>query len=93
MVFTTKEGTTMKFKPGFENYTEAEFTSLVQEIFNAQGGEAYQDELIEHVCSLSEHPEGSDLIFYNDDDDLTPEKVVATMREWRKGQGLADFRA
>ncbi|WP_286876704.1 MULTISPECIES: bacteriocin immunity protein [Pantoea] len=83
----------MKLKPRFEDYTEAEFTSLVQEIFNAEGGEAYQDELIEHVCSLSEHPEGSDLIFYNDDDDLTPEKVVTIMRQWRKGQGLADFKA
>lgn len=83
----------MKLKPRFEDYTEAEFVSLVQKIFNAQGGEAYQDELIAHVCSMSKHPEGSDLIFYNEDDDLTPEKVVATMREWRKGQGLPDFKA
>jgi len=83
----------MKFKPRFEDYTEAEFTALVAEIFSAEGGEKYQDELIEHVCSLSEHPEGSDLIFYNDDDYLTPEKVVTTMREWRKGQGLPDFKA
>jgi hypothetical protein len=83
----------MKLKPRFEDYTEAEFTILVQEIFSAEGGETYQDELIEHVCSLSEHPEGSDLIFYDFDEDLTPEKVVTTMREWRKGQGLPDFKA
>jgi len=66
---------------------------LVAEIFSAEGGEKYRDELIEVFITVSEHPEGADLIFYNDDDDLTSEKVVATVREWRKGQGLSDFKA
>ncbi|MGC0832199.1 MULTISPECIES: bacteriocin immunity protein [unclassified Pantoea] len=83
----------MKFKARFEDYTEAEFIALVAEIFSAQGGEKYQDELLEIFIAACEHPEGSDLIFYNFDDDLTPEKVIATVREWRKGQGLADFTA
>jgi len=83
----------MKLKPRLEDYTEAEFTELVAVIFSAEGGEKYQDELIEVFITASEHPEGSDLIFYNDDDDLTPEKVVATVRGWRKDQGLADFKS
>ncbi|AIX48847.1 colicin transporter [Pantoea sp. PSNIH1] len=83
----------MKLKPRFEDYTEAEFTALVAEIFSAEGGEKYQDELLENFTAVSEHPEGSDLIYYNFDDDLTPEKVVAVVREWRKGQGLVDFKA
>jgi len=82
----------MKLKPKFEDYTEADFTALVAEIFSAEGGEKYQDELLENFIAISEHPEGSDLIYYNFDDDLTPEKVVAIVREWRKGQGLADFK-
>lgn len=83
----------MNMNSRFQDYTEAEFTELVAKIFSAEGGEKYQDELIEVFITVSEHPEGSDLIFYNDDDDLTPEKVVATVREWRKGQGLVDFKA
>lgn len=82
----------MKFKPRFEYYTEAEFTSLVQEIFNAEGGEAYQDELIKHVCSLSEHHEGSDLIFYNEDEDITPQGIVEEIKTWRKANGKPGFK-
>lgn len=83
----------MDLKNSFEEYTEVEFTRLVSVIFSAEGGERYQDVLLENFIAVTEHPQGSDLIFYNDDDDLTPEKVVATVREWRKGQGLADLKA
>jgi len=82
----------MKLKTRFEDYTEAEFTQLVSEICSAEGGEAYQDELLENFIAVTEHPEGSDLIYYSDDDDATPEKVIATVREWRKGEGLPDFK-
>lgn len=82
----------MKLKPKFQDYTEAEFTELVANIFSAEGGEKYQDELLENFITVSEHPESSDLIYYNDDQDLTPEKVVAEVREWRKSQELPDFK-
>ncbi|WP_182058293.1 bacteriocin immunity protein [Pantoea sp. ME81] len=83
----------MDLKNSFEDYTEAEFTHLVSEIYSAKGGEAYQDELLENFIAVTEHPEGSDLIFYSDDDDVTPEKVVATVREWRRMEGLPDLRS
>lgn len=83
----------MNLKPRFEDYTEAEFTKLVSEICSAEGNEAYQDELLDNFIAVSEHPEGSDLIYYDDDDDLTPEKIVATVRAWRKSEGLADFKS
>lgn len=81
----------MNLKPRFEDYTEAEFTQLVSEICSAEGSEAYQDELLDNFIAVAEHPEGSDLIYYNDNDDLTPEKIVATVRAWRKSAGLSDF--
>ncbi|WNY81933.1 bacteriocin immunity protein [Cronobacter dublinensis] len=83
----------MNLKPRFEDYTEAEFTQLVSEIFSAQGGEAYQDELIEHVCTLSEHPEGSDLIFYNEDEDIPPQGIVEEIKTWRKANGKSGFKS
>ncbi|MGC0785694.1 bacteriocin immunity protein [Pantoea agglomerans] len=83
----------MKLKSRFQDYTVAEFTELVAQIFSVDGGENYQDELLENFIIVSDHPKSSDLIYYNDDEDLTAEKVVAKVREWRKSQGLSDLRA
>lgn len=83
----------MNLKPRFEDYTEAEFTALIEEIYGAEGGQAYQDELIEHVCSVSEHPEGSDLIFYNDNDNITPAGIVVEIKTWRAANSKPGFKA
>ncbi|MGK3131141.1 bacteriocin immunity protein [Pantoea sp. C8B4] len=83
----------MNLKHRFEEYTEAEFTRLVSLIFSAEGGEGFQDELLENFIAVTEHPEGSDLIYYSDDDELTPEKVVTTVRLWRKQEGLPTFKS
>lgn len=82
----------MKLNQRFEDYTAAEFTQLVSEICSAEGGEAYQDELLENFIAMTEHPDGSDLIYYSDDKDLTPEKIVATVRSWRNSVGLPDLK-
>ncbi|WP_313679059.1 bacteriocin immunity protein [Pantoea vagans] len=79
----------MNVKPKFEDYTEAEFTKLVSEICSAEGGEAYQDKLLENFISVSEHPEGSDLIYYSED--VTPVKIVAAVKSWRKASGKSGF--
>jgi len=83
----------MNIKPRFEDYTEAEFTQLVNEICNAEGNETYQDQLLEHFISVSEHPEGSDLIYYSLDEDATPEKIVAAVKSWRKSHGKSGFKS
>ncbi|ERM09971.1 colicin immunity protein ImmE2 [Pantoea agglomerans Tx10] len=83
----------MNIKPTFEDYTEAEFTQLVSEICSAKGGEAYQDQLLENFITVSEHPEGSDLIYYSDDDKATPERIVAAIKAWRQAQGKNGFKS
>lgn len=83
----------MNLKSRFEDYTESEFVELVKEICSAKGGESYQDKLLEHFISISEHPEGSDLIFYSDDVDATPEKIVASIKSWRKANGMSGLKA
>lgn len=83
----------MDLRKSFEEYSEAEFTRLVSLIFNAEGGERFQDELLENFIAVTEHPDGSDLIYYSDDDDLTPEKIIATVRAWRKSVGLPDLKS
>ncbi|MDI9222132.1 bacteriocin immunity protein [Pantoea sp. EA-12] len=82
----------MKLKHRFEEYSEAEFTQLVRLIFSAEGGVSFQDELLENFIAVTEHPDGSDLIYYSHDDNLTPEKVVATVRDWRRMESLPDFK-
>lgn len=82
----------MDLRNSFEEYSEAEFTRLVSLIFNAEGGKRFQDELLENFIVVTEHPDGSDLIYYSDDEDLTPEKVVAAVRKWRKSVGLPDLK-
>lgn len=83
----------MNIKSKFEDYTEAEFTKLVSEICSAKGVEAYQDKLLENFISVSEHPEGSDLIYYSEDEDATPEKIVAAVKAWRKAHGKCGFKS
>lgn len=83
----------MELKHKFEDYTEAEFTQLVSEICSAKGGEAHQDKLLENFISVSEHPEGSDLIFYSEDKDATPAKIVAAVKAWRKAHGKRGFKS
>jgi len=83
----------MELKKKFQDYTEVEFTQLVSEIFSAEGGEAYQDQLLENFIAVAEHPEGTDLIYYNQDTDLTPKKVVDAVKAWRHANGKPGFKS
>lgn len=83
----------MERKQKLEDYTEAEFTILLEEIYEGRGGETYQDELIDHVCTLSEHPDGSDLIFYNENKHITPKGVVEEIKAWRVANNKPGFKS
>ncbi|MDE1186591.1 MAG: bacteriocin immunity protein [Pantoea sp.] len=83
----------MELKNKYEDYTEAEFTQLVTEIFTVEGSEAYQDELLENFIAVSEHPNGSDLIYYNQDENITPRKVVEEIKNWRADNNKSSFRS
>ena len=91
-VLDVKGGEYMKLREKFEHYTEQEFTQLVNDIFECNGSESYQDELLENFISVSGHPEGADLIYYNFDENMTPEKIVKTLKDWRRERGLPLFK-
>lgn len=62
-------------KGNIEEYTEADFKKLVQDIcsVNAKNEEEHT-QLVRLFCRLTQHPEGSDLIYYPDNEaDATPE--------------------
>ncbi|HCM9617991.1 TPA: bacteriocin immunity protein [Enterobacter cloacae subsp. cloacae] len=70
-----------------------EFIELIAEIISAEGGERHQDELLEQFIELSEHPSGSDLIYYPEPgEQATPEAIADKVQEWRKTNGKPGFR-
>lgn len=81
-------------KENIEDYTEAEFTKLVQDIcsVNAKTEEEHT-QLVRLFCRLTQHPDGTDLIYYPDDDaDSSPERITEIVKSWRVNQGLPGFR-
>ncbi|MDI2594128.1 bacteriocin immunity protein [Pseudomonas sp. 681] len=81
-------------KSTFSEYTESEFVALLQRIISHDGTEPDVDELVFHFEEVSEHPAGSDLIFYPEDGaDDSAEGITHTVKEWRAAQGLPGFKA
>ncbi|HHX8338896.1 TPA: bacteriocin immunity protein [Vibrio alginolyticus] len=83
----------MELKNTLSAYTEAEFINLLDEIIESKGSDDYQDKLLEHFISITEHPAGSDLIYYpeNPGED-TPERIAKIVKDWRALQGLPCFK-
>ncbi|HIH5625246.1 bacteriocin immunity protein [Kluyvera ascorbata] len=75
------------------DYTKSDFISLVAEIIGGQGTEAHQDELLELFIQLTEHPEGSDLIYYPQlAAEATPEAIADKVQAWRKANGKPSYK-
>ncbi|CNJ90118.1 Colicin-E2 immunity protein [Yersinia aldovae ATCC 35236] len=64
------------------DYTEQEFLSFLKDIYyDAYPSEAEHDEAILRFEELIEHPDGSDLIYYpNDDWEDSPEGILAEIK-------------
>ncbi|MBP6122257.1 MULTISPECIES: bacteriocin immunity protein [Providencia] len=83
----------MKLKNSISDYTEAEFKQLIEAIINCEGNEKTQDNNLEHFIRITEHPDGSDLIYYpNDGDDDSPAGILKTVKEWRAKNGKPGFK-
>ena len=81
-------------KGNIEEYTEADFKKLVQDIcsVNAKNEEEHT-QLVRLFCRLTQHPEGSDLIYYPDNEaNAAPERITEIVKNWRAYQGLPGFK-
>lgn len=75
------------------DYSHSEFRSIVEDLIQATGSPAWQDQLLEHFVELVAHPDGSDLIYYpRNGQKGSIEQVIARIVEWRKSKGLPIFR-
>lgn len=76
------------------DFTEQEFLNFVNGIWD--GGARSEEEDVKLVFEferLTEHPDGSDLLYYprNDRED-SPEGVVKEVKEWRAANGKSGFK-
>ncbi|QMI05586.1 bacteriocin immunity protein [Citrobacter sp. RHB25-C09] len=76
------------------DYTEEEFLDFVRKIFDVDNTTEAED--IQNILEfkrLTEHPDGSDLIYYpREDREDSPEGVVQEVKEWRQKNGKSGFK-
>ncbi|OWF74492.1 bacteriocin immunity protein [Yersinia kristensenii] len=83
----------MKLRYKLEEYTESEFIELVSKIISDEGSEDELDSLLENFIQVSEHPSGSDLIYYPEDGaDDSPEGILKLVKKWRAENGKLDLK-
>jgi len=78
------------------DYTEKEFLDFVRKICKIQGynSEKEHSEAVSQFEILSEHPDGSDLIYYpKEGQDDSPEGIVKEVKEWRAKNNKPGFKA
>lgn len=82
-------------KTNINEYTEAEFLSLVTKICNADyGTEKEHTEAVRLFKKLTEHPDGTDLIYYSkQDQDDSPAGIVKEVKRWRAANGKPGFKS
>lgn len=77
------------------DFTEGEFLAFARKICSVDyATEAEADKAVHEFIRLTEHPDGSDLIFYPPDDrEDSPEGIVEEVKEWRAANGKPGFKA
>lgn len=84
----------MIFKNKFEEYTESEYKTLIQRLFDGDySSEAELDEIVEIVVFTSEHPSGSDILYFPEEGiEDSPEGVLKVIKQWRAANGKPGFK-
>ncbi|WMJ02154.1 bacteriocin immunity protein [Pseudomonas chlororaphis subsp. aurantiaca] len=83
-------------KNNLSDYTEAEFIELL-EALRKEDMEAETDiradALLLHFKKVSQHPTGSDLIYYPENGSSgSPEEVTQIVKDWRIANGFPGFK-
>ncbi|EJM16824.1 Colicin immunity protein / pyocin immunity protein [Pseudomonas sp. GM18] len=76
------------------NYTETDFLEFLAKVCRAEyPTEKEQIDAVLLFEKLTEHPDGSDLIYYADsDEDATPEAIIKKVKDWRAANGKPGFK-
>lgn len=82
-------------KKTISDYTQAEFIEFLKSVLAANTSpDEILDPLLFEFERLSEHPAGSDLIYWPEDlsKRVTAEGITETVKEWRAANGLPGFK-
>ncbi|SFT67636.1 Colicin immunity protein / pyocin immunity protein [Kosakonia arachidis] len=84
----------MDYKKKITDYSESEFLDFVRGIFNPANTTENKDvENVLYFEEITEHPDGSDLIFYpRDNREDSPEGIAQEVKEWRAANGKPGFK-
>lgn len=85
----------MMEKRALSDYTESEFLALLNLIFETNGTQPDEilDPLLEHFEMITEHPAGTDLIYWPEAPELgTPDQILRIVTEWRLASGKDGFK-
>lgn len=75
-------------------FTEKEFQDFLTKICNSEyATEKQQIKMVLLFEKVTEHPDGSDLIYYaNSDEESTPEAIIKIVKCWRSANGMEGFK-
>lgn len=85
----------MSQKKQLSDFTEQEFRDFLQSVTDPEDGisERAHDKRITLFEEICEHPSGSDLIYWPEEDGLdTPENIIRIIKEWRAANGKPGFK-
>ncbi|WAT27359.1 bacteriocin immunity protein [Pseudomonas sp. GXZC] len=73
--------------------TESDFLSFVNKLYSADyPSEEAHDNAVMEFEAISEHPAGSDLLYYPEAGKSGPEAVVEEVKAWRAANGKPGFK-
>ena len=81
-------------KLNISDYTETAFLEFLNKICRSEyTTEKAQISAVVLFEELTEHPDGSDLIYYAEtDEDATPEAIIEKVKAWRTANGKPGFK-
>jgi hypothetical protein len=82
-------------KDKISDFTETQFSDFIREIraVNKSGSDQALGKLLSLFCKISEHPDGTDLIYYPEKGaDNSNEGITETIKQWREANGLPGFK-
>ncbi|CFR26009.1 bacteriocin immunity protein [Yersinia kristensenii] len=84
----------MEIKKELTDYTENEFLELINLLFIGEfSSEEEHDELVNHIVKITEHPNGTDILYYPEAGvEDSPEGVIKFIKKWRAENGKPGFK-
>ncbi|WP_028696194.1 bacteriocin immunity protein [Pseudomonas cremoricolorata] len=75
------------------DYEQSDTENEVQALDAIDASEKHFDELVDHFRAITEHPSGSDLIYYPEDHvEDSPEGILNEVKKWRAANGKPGFK-